>query len=61
MSGQQRTQIALTGLQWTLGLVILIEAILFVIPILASYWLPSPSSTPAEDDTEADGDADAPA
>jgi len=28
----QRTQIALTGLQWTLGLVILIEAILFVMP-----------------------------
>jgi len=28
----QRTQIALTGLQWTLGLVILIEAILFVLP-----------------------------
>jgi hypothetical protein len=35
MSGQQRTQIALTGLQWTLGLVILIEAILFVIPSAA--------------------------
>jgi uncharacterized membrane protein (Fun14 family) len=29
----QRTQIALTGLQWTLGLVILIEAILFVMPV----------------------------
>jgi hypothetical protein len=28
----QRTNIALTGLQWTLGLVILIEAILFVMP-----------------------------
>jgi hypothetical protein len=28
----QRSQIALTGLQWTLGLVILIEAILFVMP-----------------------------
>ncbi|MGB7599860.1 MAG: DoxX family protein [Candidatus Sulfotelmatobacter sp.] len=28
----QRTNIALTGLQWTLGLVILIEAILFVLP-----------------------------
>ena len=28
----QRTQIALTGLQWTLGLVILIEAILFILP-----------------------------
>ena len=28
----QRMQIALTGLQWTLGLVILIEAILFVLP-----------------------------
>ncbi|MGB8581239.1 MAG: hypothetical protein WCD47_10495 [Candidatus Sulfotelmatobacter sp.] len=27
-----RTNIALTGLQWTLGLVILIEAILFVLP-----------------------------
>ncbi|MGA2019748.1 MAG: DoxX family protein [Candidatus Sulfotelmatobacter sp.] len=31
----QRTKIALTGLQWTLGLVILIEAILFVIPSAA--------------------------
>lgn len=31
----QRTQIALTGLQWTLGLVILIEAILFVLPAAA--------------------------
>ncbi len=31
----QRTQIALTGLQWTLGLVILIEAILFVLPSAA--------------------------
>jgi hypothetical protein len=28
----QRTKIALTGLQWTLGLVILIEAILFLLP-----------------------------
>ncbi|MFZ0814443.1 MAG: DoxX family protein [Candidatus Sulfotelmatobacter sp.] len=28
----QRTKTALTGLQWTLGLVILIEAILFVMP-----------------------------
>jgi len=28
----QRTNIALTGLQWTLGLVILVEAILFVMP-----------------------------
>jgi hypothetical protein len=28
----QRTKAALTGLQWTLGLVILIEAILFVMP-----------------------------
>ena len=28
----QRTKIALTGLQWTLGLVILIEAILLVMP-----------------------------
>jgi hypothetical protein len=28
----QRRQIALTGLQWTLGLVILIEAVLFVMP-----------------------------
>lgn len=27
-----RTKIALTGLQWTLGVVILIEAILFVMP-----------------------------
>ncbi len=31
----QRTNIALTGLQWTLGLVILIEAILFVMPSAA--------------------------
>jgi hypothetical protein len=30
-----RTKIALTGLQWTLGLVILIEAILFVMPSAA--------------------------
>jgi hypothetical protein len=29
---EQRMKIALTGLQWTLGLVILIEAILFVMP-----------------------------
>jgi uncharacterized membrane protein YphA (DoxX/SURF4 family) len=28
----QRMKIALTGLQWTLGLVILIEAILFLLP-----------------------------
>jgi uncharacterized membrane protein YphA (DoxX/SURF4 family) len=27
-----RTKIALTGLQWTLGVVILIEAVLFVMP-----------------------------
>ncbi len=31
----QRTNIALAGLQWTLGLVILVEAILFVIPSAA--------------------------
>ena len=31
----QRTQIALTGLQWTLGLVILVEAVLFVLPAAA--------------------------
>jgi DoxX-like family len=31
----QRTQLALTGLQWTLGLVILVEAILFVLPAAA--------------------------
>lgn len=31
----QRTNIALTGLQWTLGLVISVEAILFVIPSAA--------------------------
>jgi Na+-driven multidrug efflux pump len=31
----QRTQIALNGLQWTLGLVILIEATLFVLPSAA--------------------------
>jgi hypothetical protein len=31
----QRTQIALTGLQWTLGVVILMEAILFVMPAAA--------------------------
>ncbi len=29
---ERRVQCALTGLQWTLGLVILIEAILFVMP-----------------------------
>jgi hypothetical protein len=29
---EQRMKTALTGLQWTLGLVILVEAILFVIP-----------------------------
>ena len=29
---EQRIKTALTGLQWTLGLVILIEAILFVMP-----------------------------
>ncbi len=29
---EQRMKIALTGLQWTLGLVILIEAVLFVMP-----------------------------
>jgi hypothetical protein len=29
----QRTKIALTGLQWTLGLVILIEAIFFLMPV----------------------------
>lgn len=28
----ERMKIALTGLQWTLGLVILIEAVLFVLP-----------------------------
>ena len=31
----QRTKIAFCGLQWTLGLVILIEAILFVLPSAA--------------------------
>jgi DoxX-like family len=31
----QRTKIALTGLQWTLGFVILIEAIRFVLPSAA--------------------------
>jgi hypothetical protein len=30
-----RTKIAFTGLQWTLGLVILIEAVLFVMPAAA--------------------------
>jgi hypothetical protein len=29
---EQRMKTALTGLQWTLGLVILIEAVLFVLP-----------------------------
>jgi hypothetical protein len=29
---EQRVKTALTGLQWTLGLVVLIEAILFVMP-----------------------------
>jgi DoxX-like family len=29
---EQRIKTALTGLQWTLGLVILIEAVLFVLP-----------------------------
>ncbi len=29
---EQRMKAALTGLQWTLGLVILIEAILFLMP-----------------------------
>jgi DoxX-like family len=29
---EQRMKTALTGLQWTLGLVILVEAILFVLP-----------------------------
>jgi len=32
---EQRMKTALTGLQWTLGLVILIEAILFVMPSAA--------------------------
>lgn len=32
---QQRMKTAFTGLQWTLGLVILIEAILFVMPSAA--------------------------
>lgn len=31
----QRAQIALNGLQWTLGLVILVEAILFLLPSAA--------------------------
>jgi hypothetical protein len=30
-----RTKIALTGLRWTLGVVILIEAVLFVLPATA--------------------------
>jgi hypothetical protein len=29
---EQRTKIAMTGLQWTLGVVILVEAFLFVMP-----------------------------
>jgi hypothetical protein len=29
---EQRLKIALTGLRWTLGLVVLIEAVLFVLP-----------------------------
>jgi hypothetical protein len=32
---EQRMKTALTGLQWTLGLVILIEAVLFVMPSAA--------------------------
>jgi hypothetical protein len=32
---EQRTKIALTGLQWTLGVVILIEAVLFLLPSAA--------------------------
>jgi DoxX-like family len=32
---EQRSKIALTGLQWTLGIVILIEAILFLLPSAA--------------------------
>jgi cobalt-zinc-cadmium resistance protein CzcA len=36
-------------------------AILFVIPVLASYWLPSPSRTSAKAAADADADADAPA
>ena len=31
----QRSKIALTGLQWTLGIVILIEAVLFLLPSAA--------------------------
>lgn len=31
----QRSRIALTGLQWTLGVVILIEAVLFLLPSAA--------------------------
>jgi hypothetical protein len=31
----ERTKIALTGLQWTLGVVILIEAVLFLLPSAA--------------------------
>jgi len=30
-----RTKIALTGLRWTLGVVILVEAVLFVLPAAA--------------------------
>jgi cell division protein FtsW (lipid II flippase) len=37
----QRSQIALTGLQWTLGLAILIEAILFVLPSAAHSFAQS--------------------
>ena len=41
----QRVKIALTGLQWTLGLIILIEAILFLLPnaahAFASTHLPN--------------------
>ncbi len=29
---EQRMKTALTGLQWTLGLVILVEAVMFVMP-----------------------------
>lgn len=32
---QARTQMALTGLQWVLGIVILVEAVLFVLPSAA--------------------------
>jgi hypothetical protein len=33
--GDQRSKLALTGLQWTLGVVILIEAVLFLLPSAA--------------------------